>query len=214
MIVFDAVSDPEPRRRAEISVFEDDALRKGDARIRFGAGDRIADRAAFHLDVLTTFHARLDAIEGEIVRGLVRAVHLRPRPAENAPRSPNLASDELFNRRALCSICALIDQDQGLAVAFVNRAGPVDVDGEAQAIEPDVAKRALLDVPRPAAFAFASGWPRVEVAGTAPIAIARDKHLSIEAPALCHVTPRDRDDRLTATPCQGMMANLDLHRRE
>ena len=108
MIVLDAARDPEAGRRAEIAALEDDALRKRDAGIRFGAGDRIPNRAAFHLDVLTALDARLDAIEGEIVRGGVGAMHLRPRPAEDRPRPPDLASEKHFNRRALRSLCALI----------------------------------------------------------------------------------------------------------
>src|SRR5437870_12163923 len=109
-------------------------------------------------------------------------MHLRPRPAEDRPRPPDLASEKLFNRRALRSICALIDQDKSLAVALVDRAGPVDVDGEAQPIQLDVARGSLLDVPRPAPFAFARGRSRIEVAGTTPIAVARDKDFSVEAP--------------------------------
>src|SRR5207244_144443 len=85
---------------------------------------------------------------------------------------------------------ALIDQEKRLAVALMDRAGPVGVDGEVQPIQLDVAGGALLDVPRPAAFAFARGRSRIEVAGTAKIAVARDEDFSSEAPALRHVKPQ------------------------
>src|SRR5438128_9028698 len=68
----------------------------------------------------------------------------------------------------------------------MDRAGPVGVDGEVQPIQLDAARGALLDVPRPAPFAFARGRSRIEVAGTAPIAVARDEDFSLEAPALRH----------------------------
>src|ERR1700694_4719790 len=106
MIVLDAVRDPEACRRAEIAALEDNSLRENDAGIRFGARYRIPDWAAFDLDVLAAFDARLDAIEDEIVRGGVGAMPLRPRPAEDRPRPPDLASEKRFNRRALRSICA------------------------------------------------------------------------------------------------------------
>src|SRR2546429_789456 len=110
MIVLNTISHPEATRRAEIAALEDNALRKGDAGMRFGARDRIPDRAALHFDVLTASHARVDAIEGEIVRSGVGTVHLRPCPAEDGPGPPDLAAEKLFNRRALRSLCALIDQ--------------------------------------------------------------------------------------------------------
>src|SRR6266545_3092953 len=187
MIVLDAVRDPEACRRAKIAALEDDALREDDSRIRFGARDGIPDGAAFHLDVITAFHARLDAIEGEIVRRGVGSVHLRPRPAEDRPRAADLASEQHLNGGALFSLLALIDQDKGLAVALVDRAGPVGVDGEVEPIQFDVTGGALLDVPRPA-----------------PIAVARDEDVSVETPALCHVTLQIvADDRWATHGCQG-----------
>src|SRR5438876_952395 len=204
MIVLDTVRDPEASRRAEIAVLEDDSLREDHAGIRFGACYLISDRAAFDLDVLTASEARLDAVERKIVRGGVGPVHLRPRPAEDPPRPSGRASEKDFNRRALRSICARIDQDKGLAVALMDCAGPVDVNGEAQPMQFDVAIGALLDVPRPAPFAFSGGRSRIEIAGTAPIAVARDEDFSAEMPALCHVKPSDRrDDRVAAAACQG-----------
>src|SRR5688572_29349225 len=160
MIVLDAAGDPETSRRAEIAALEDNALREDDTGMRFGARDRIPDRAAFDLDVLAAPHACLDAIEGEVVRNGVGPVHLRPRPAEDLPRPPDLSSEERFNRPALRGIRALIDQDQRLAVALMDRAGPIDVDGEVQSIQLDPVIGAVLDVPRPASFALSGGRPR------------------------------------------------------
>jgi hypothetical protein len=197
MIVLDAVGHPEAGGRTEIAVLEDDSLREADAGMRFGARDWIPDRAAVDVDVLTASHPRPDAIEREIVRDGVRPVHLRPRPAEDCPGPPDFPVEKCFNRRALRGICALVDEDKGLAVALVDRAGPVGVDGEVQPIQLDVARGAIIDVPRPASFTFARGRPRVEVARTAPVAVARDEDSSLEVPAFCHVKPRfARDDRL------------------
>src|SRR5262245_12708327 len=107
MVVLDAVRDPEACRRAQIGLLDDDSLWEHDAGIALGARYRISDRAAFDLDVLTTFESRLHAVEGEIVRGRVGAMHLGPRPAEDSPRPPDLPSEKHFNRRALRRICAL-----------------------------------------------------------------------------------------------------------
>src|SRR5437867_1833274 len=187
MVVFDAVRDAEAGRRAEIAALEDNALRENDARIRLGAGDGIPDRAAFDLDVLAALHARLDAVEREIVGRGGRSMHLRPGPAHHRPRSSHLAPEKHLDRRALGGSCALIDQNDGLAVALVDRAGPVRVDREAQTVQLDVAGRALFDMPRPTSFAFAGRRSRIEVARTAPVAVARDEDVSVEVPAVCHV---------------------------
>jgi hypothetical protein len=93
-------------------------------------------------------------------------------------------------KTALRGICALVDQNKPLAVALVDCAGPVDEHGEVQPVEPDVAERALLDVPAPPAFAFAGGRGCIEVAGAAPIAVAGDENFSAQVPAIRHVTPR------------------------
>src|SRR6266542_2248488 len=171
---------------AEVATLDNDSLREEDARVRFSACHRLPDGATLDLDVVTAFHACPDAIEDEIIWNGVGPVHLRPCPGEDRPRPPDLASEQGFDRRALCSICALIEQDQRLAVALMDRAWPVDVDGEAQAIQVDVAIRTLLDVPRPAPFAFALCRQRIEVARTAPVAVASDENFSVEVPALCH----------------------------
>src|SRR5207249_8144289 len=113
---------------AELASLENDALREDDAWMRFGARDRIPDRPAFHLDVVTALEARLHAIKRESVRGGVGTVHLRPRPAEDFPWAAHFASEQDFNRRALRSIRAVIDQDQRFAVALMDGPWPVDVD--------------------------------------------------------------------------------------
>src|SRR6476620_3374652 len=117
-------------------------------------------------------------------------MHLWPGPAQNAPWPADLASDKSFNRCALRGIRALVDQNKSLAVAFVDRPGPIDEHGEVQSIEPNVAKHALLDVPAPSAFAFAARRGRIEVARAAPVAVARDENFSVQMPAIRHVTPR------------------------
>src|SRR4051812_22787175 len=107
--------------------------------MHFGTRNGITDRAALDLDKVTALEARVHAIEREFVRDRIRTVDLRPRPPQHAPRSTDRAADERFDRRALAGIRALIDEDERLAVALVDRAGPVGVDGEVETIERDAA---------------------------------------------------------------------------
>ena len=190
MIVLYAVGDPEKSARAEIAALEDDPFRKNDAGMRFGTGYGISDGPTLDFEVLAASDARIDAIERQCVRDSVRPVHLWPGPAQNAPWPADFASDKSLNRLALRGIRALVDQNNSLAVPFVDRPGPIDEHGEVQPVEPDIAKRSLLDVPAPSAFAFAARRGRIEVAGAAPIAVARDENFSVQVPAIRHVTPR------------------------
>ena len=57
MVVFNAAGDAKTGRCAEIPALEDDSLWETDRGIRLGAADRIPDRTALNLDVLTAFHA-------------------------------------------------------------------------------------------------------------------------------------------------------------
>src|SRR5687768_4311069 len=148
--------------------------------MRFGASDGVADRATLDLEMLAAPDTRVDSIERQGIRGSVGTVHLWPGPAQNSPRPPDLAADKCFDPRALDGICSLVDQDDRLAVALMDCARPVDEDREVQPVEPDVAERAFLDVPAPAAFAFAGGRGRIEVARAAPIAVARDENFSVQ----------------------------------
>src|SRR2546423_10105689 len=78
VIVLDPIRDSKASRRAEIAALDDDALGEDDARMRFGARDRIADRATLDHHLLTASEARLDAIEHEIVRDGIRPVDRWP----------------------------------------------------------------------------------------------------------------------------------------
>jgi len=190
MIVFYAVGDPEKSARAKVAALEDDSFRKNDAGMRFGPRYGISNGATVDFEVLAAADACIDAIERQFVRDSVRAVHFWPGPAQNAPWPADFASDKSFNRLALRDIRALVDQNNSLAVPFVDRPGPIDEHREVQPVEPDVTKRTLLDVPAPSAFAFAARRRRIEVARAAPIAVARDENLSVQVPAIRHVTPR------------------------
>ena len=77
-------------------------------------------------------------------------MYFRPGPGQDAPGPADLASDQRFNRPPLRGTRPRIDQNDGLAVALVNGAGPVDVDGEVQAVELDPVTGSFLDVPGPA----------------------------------------------------------------
>jgi hypothetical protein len=190
MIVLYAVGDPEKGARAKISALEDDSLRKDDAGMRFGPRYGISNGATVDFEVLAASDTCIDAIERQFVRDAVRTVHLWPGPAQNAPWPADFASDKSFNRRALRGIRAIVVQNNSLDVPFVDRPGPFDEHGEVQPVEPDVAKRSHLDVPAPSAFAFPARRGRIEVAGAAPIAVARDENFSVQVPAVRHVTPR------------------------
>src|SRR5882672_4337151 len=128
-------------------------------------------------------------------------MNLRPRPGEDTPRAADLAAEQHFDRGSLRVVRVLVDQDHAFAIALVNRTRPVDEHGKVQTIQLHVAGGSLIDMPRPAAFALAGGRSRVEVAGTAPVAVARDEHASIESPALEHIgTSASLDDRGAADP--------------
>ena len=204
MIVGDSAGHPEPRRRPEIPFLEDDALRQQHARIGLGAADRILDRRPFDFDVVAALQPGLDAVEDQIVRGGVRTVDLRPCPGQHSPRAADFAAEQGFNRGPLPGVGTFVDQKKALAVALVNRPRPVRVDGKIHIVEHDVTGRSRVDVPRPAAFAFAGGRRRVEVAGTPPVAIARGEYSSVQSPALEHRwEPLVLDDRGGMPGCQG-----------
>src|SRR5687767_7376328 len=135
MVVLDAARDPEAGSGSEIAPFEDDALREGDTGMDLGARDRILDRPAFDLDVGAALQARVDAIEGEFIRTVERPVHFWPRPAKDSPRSSNLTTEQFLNSGTLPRVRALIDEDEGFAVALMDGTGPIGKDGEVQAIE-------------------------------------------------------------------------------
>src|SRR5262249_23014602 len=156
--------------------------------------DWIPDRAAVDLDVLAALEMAPDAIEDQIVGGGEGAVHFRPGPGQNSPRSADLAPEQDFDRPALRGVRLLVDQDERLAAALMDRAPPVDVPRKAQPIQPDVVRDSVLDVPRPSALALAFRGQRVEVAGTTPVAVARDDDLAVEAPALRHLGNSVRRD--------------------
>ena len=146
----------------------------------------IADRCTVDLHGVATAKSRLETVERHLIRDGIRAVHLGPRPAQNAPRAANGAPKQRFEGRALTDVGPLVDEDQALAVAFVNRARPVDVHREVEAIERDIAVRPGVDVPRPPALTLALGRERVEVARAPPVAIARDENLPGEMPSFGH----------------------------
>jgi len=77
-----------------------------------------------------------------------------------------------LQRLALPFVGALVDDRLHRAVAFVDRARPGIGDREVEAVEPDVAEMAAVDVRRAEATAIALGRPRLELAGTAIVAIA------------------------------------------
>src|SRR3990170_3463423 len=186
MIVLDSAAEAEMSRHAEIASLEDDSLRQQDAGMRLRPRHGIFYRPALDFQMLATFDACFDSVEGQVESDDVRPVDLWPGPAEHAPRPADLSADQGLDRLALRGIGALVDQDDTLAVALMDRAGPVDEDGEVQSIEPDFPKCAVLDVPYPPALAFAGGWQRVEVAWTAPVAVARDERLALQEPGFGH----------------------------
>src|SRR5438270_9217108 len=109
-------------------------------------------------------------------------MHRGPRPAEDAPRPADVTGHQTRDRRALLVVGTLVHEDHRLAAAFVDRSGPVDVDREVEPGEVDLVEVALLDVPRPTAFALPGRRRCVEVARAAVIAIACDHQLALQRP--------------------------------
>src|SRR5262245_27845089 len=99
-----------------------------------------------------------------------------PRPGEHTPRAAHLAAHERRDGTSLMIVGALVEQKQPLAIALMDRTGPVDVNREVEPVERHVLEGAALDVPRPSALALAARWPGVEVTRAPEVAIARDQH--------------------------------------
>src|SRR5712671_1007300 len=125
MVVLNSATESEASRCAEVAVFEDDALRQRDARKRFSGRDRVANRAAFDLQVVSTSSAGSDAVELQLVRNLIWPVDFRPRPGKRPPRSTDFATDQRLDGAPLYGVCPLVDQDDTFATPFVNGAGPI-----------------------------------------------------------------------------------------
>ena len=59
----------------------------------------------------------------------------RPRPGQDAPRSAEIALDELRDGFALGLVCSLVDENHRLAVPLVDGARPLDGDAEVQVVD-------------------------------------------------------------------------------
>ena len=79
---------------------------------------------------------------------------------------------------------ARIDISAGRALAFLDPARKLVVQGKPRAIERDVAEAAIADGPGPPAHAPALGRAGVEVARATPVAIARREVVGLEVPRL------------------------------
>jgi hypothetical protein len=56
----------------------------------------------------------------------------------------------------LTIVCAVVDEDDGFSITFVDGTGPVGVDGKVEAIKRNAVERAAFHVPGPPAFALAT----------------------------------------------------------
>src|SRR2546429_164177 len=77
---------------------------------------------------------------------------------------------------------AVLEVERDRALAFVARARPGIGNREVEAVEPEVAEMAAVDVRRAEAAAVALGRPRLELAGTAIVAIAVAEIDALESP--------------------------------
>src|SRR6188474_880730 len=120
-----------------------------------GLRDRILYGAAFNFKKVATLHGCVHAVKSDVVGDGMRTIYCRgPCPGQDSPRAADLSLDQRFDGGALFSVRTFIDKNDGLTLAFVNRAGPIRINGKIEVIHFHVAVRAAVDVPGPAAFAF------------------------------------------------------------
>ena len=159
-----------------------------------GARDRVRDRLQFELGDVADPVPGSVSVEHDLVRRRVRPAQL-VRGDEERPRPAGVSADDRPKRLELLVARLLVDERDRLAAALVDRAWPVREDGEGQTVERHVAEAAGLDVPRPTALAVALRRTSVDVAGTAPVAVARDQDRPAERPA--HVSSPNRSSSVS-----------------
>ena len=76
----------------------------------------------------------------------------------------------------------VVDVTQSAAAPLVDGAGPLRKHGDAEAVDTNITDVPLLDQPDPATLAVPAAGPRVEIAGTAKIAVAGDQDASVHSP--------------------------------
>src|SRR5207249_752388 len=101
---------------------------------------------------------------------------------EDRPGPAILTEEERGELVALVRVGAIVEEGDRLPAALVDRARPRGEDRAREPVETDAVAVALLDHPRPAALAEAGRRPRVVVAGTAVVAVARDQHGPLQRP--------------------------------
>src|SRR3954468_9166875 len=177
-----AFGDPEHRRASEIGFFDDDALGQNHARVGFLAVHRVLDQRRGEFHDVPRLHSRVDPVQFDVVRHRERTPDIRPRPREYTPGASDTAADQRADGVALPGVGSLVDENHRVAVTKGNRSGPLGIHGKIQSIQRHTVGRSVFDVPGPAALTLAVSWQRVEVAGAAVIAIARDEHRALEVP--------------------------------
>src|SRR5258708_5797351 len=182
MVHADRVLDAKHLRCAEVGMLDNNALRQHHPWMHFSAGHGIFDGCRFNLQCVAGRDAHVDAVLLYHVQHRLGAVDGRPRPRENAPRATGVAFDQRGDRLPLAIISVLVDEYQGLAVAFVYRTWPVHIDRKVEPVECGAPVRPALHMPRPATFTLAVGGPRVKVTRTSVVAVARDQHGSLHSP--------------------------------
>jgi hypothetical protein len=190
MLVCEGTAHVEALRRAEVTPLDDDALRQDDTRMSLGPGDGISYRLELELEHVAGAHGRGDTVEVNLVWDRMRPVHRWPRPAEHTPGTAHVTPDERRDRLALLFVRALVEEDQRPTVALVDGAGPLDDDGEVETVERDVPVASLVHVPGPPSFTVIVRRVRVEIARTAPVAVACDQYRAAQPPLLAHHTIR------------------------
>src|SRR5260221_8054381 len=152
-----------------------------------GTGRRIADGLAFRLENTgyryarrATVHVELEGDRGE--DGIEHLRHDQAEDMENRAFGRVLAGEDLEQGITLPRGGALVDDCLHCSVALVERAGEVDHDEEAEAIELCITEVTLLDAHAEQAFAVSVRRASVEVARTTERAVAVLDPIAMKAP--------------------------------
>src|SRR5262245_12283992 len=176
------------RAAADLRYFKLETADQVDARAVLIAGNRIANGLALHIDQTVDADVPLAGIDvdGDVDRFENRIEHLLQRGGEDAPDGGEglglLAGEDGAQRLALRLVGPLVDDQQGLAVAFMDRSRPLHHADGLQPVQLHVAEMAFLDGEAADGLAEAVRRRRIELAPAAIGAVAGDQLVGLNNP--------------------------------